>query len=306
MEHSRKTEERTAIALLSFVAIVWGSNWPIMKIALSELPVFNFRTWCVVGGTTGLFTIAWLRGDSLRVPRKEWGRLIAVALFNVTSWMVLGTIGLQHLPPGRAAILAYTMPAWTLLFSYWLLKEPLTRRRVVSLTLACCGLALLLIEDFKAMAGAPIGALCMLAAALCWGFGIVIFRKYPLSVSTTASVAWQLLVGGLPIIVLAFVLTPEGFKVPSAWPLAATIWNAIVVFIGAQWAWFRAIELGSPNFSAMVSVANPVIGVFATIIVMSITPSTADWCALGFIVASLLTTVLGQSKREAPSARLRG
>ena len=66
--------------------------------------------------------------------------------------------GVQQLPAGRSAILAYTMPVWSVLFSLALLHEPLSRRKVVGLVLGMLGMGVLLGDDIRqsrARADAP-------------------------------------------------------------------------------------------------------------------------------------------------------
>jgi hypothetical protein len=38
------------VALLIALTITWGLNWPMMKLALSEVAQWSFRTRCLVGG----------------------------------------------------------------------------------------------------------------------------------------------------------------------------------------------------------------------------------------------------------------
>src|SRR3954463_10017037 len=100
---------RSALALVLLVALAWGFNWPMLKIALAEMAPLHFRTWCVLGGAAGPFSIAPVRGRSLAVPRGQWGRLAAVTLFNVTAWNVLVAYGVTLMESGRASILGFTM-----------------------------------------------------------------------------------------------------------------------------------------------------------------------------------------------------
>ena len=32
------------LALLALLTVIWGTNWPLFKIALDELPVLTFRS----------------------------------------------------------------------------------------------------------------------------------------------------------------------------------------------------------------------------------------------------------------------
>jgi len=91
---------------------------------------------------------------------------------------MLIVFGVQQMPAGRSAIIAYTLPVWTFLFSLWLLHEPLSGRKLFGLVLGMCGLAVLLGEEVANVRRAPIGTLLILGAAVAWGFGTVLLRRW--------------------------------------------------------------------------------------------------------------------------------
>ena len=69
------------VLLLATLTLLWGGNWPAMKLALRELDPWTFRTVCLLVGGGGLLALARASGQSLRVPRRErWplrrGRLL--------------------------------------------------------------------------------------------------------------------------------------------------------------------------------------------------------------------------------------
>ena len=187
--------------LLALLTLGWGFNWPMMKMTLAEMPVWTFRGLCVASGAVGLFILARVGGQSVRVRREQWGRLIAISFCNVTLWNVFIGYGLQMLPAGRSAILAYSMPAWAALLSVFILHEKFTRRRMLGLVLGMAGMAVLLGGEMSIMRASPIGSLFVLGGAIGWALGTVLMRRYPMNLGTTALTAWQLLVGGLPLMI---------------------------------------------------------------------------------------------------------
>ena len=98
------TITRRQLVLLVAVTLMWGCNWPLMKISLREVPPLGFRALTMTGGV--LLMAAWfvLRGMALRVPRGDWRGVIALALPNIVGWHLASIIGLTLLPAGRAAI----------------------------------------------------------------------------------------------------------------------------------------------------------------------------------------------------------
>src|SRR5258708_3180107 len=94
MTDSKPTGARAHItpAGLMFLAIPsvgWGFNWPVPKYPLSELPPLTMLGATGVIGASLLALLAILRGQSLRVPRELWPRLVLAAFLNVACWMTL-------------------------------------------------------------------------------------------------------------------------------------------------------------------------------------------------------------------------
>ena len=77
---------RSGYLLLAGVTLFWGANWPAMKIVLEELPVWWFRSLCLIVGGVGLLAIARLSGQRLSVPAGEIPKLLLCAFFNVIAW----------------------------------------------------------------------------------------------------------------------------------------------------------------------------------------------------------------------------
>ena len=143
------------LGLLLFLSIGWGVNWPAMKIALDEVPPWTCRALVGGGGALGLTLLALATRRSIAVPRHEWRDLVVAALLNVTLWQSLVAFGIARMPSGKAAVLAFTMPLWAVLFSAAMLGERLTAKRVVGLGLGMAGVAVLLSGDFETSAPSP-------------------------------------------------------------------------------------------------------------------------------------------------------
>src|SRR5215203_3388413 len=62
MKADHHTLPRSTWALLAMLTLGWGFNWPMMKLAVNEMPVLSFRALCLTVGAAGLFTIARVGG----------------------------------------------------------------------------------------------------------------------------------------------------------------------------------------------------------------------------------------------------
>jgi drug/metabolite transporter (DMT)-like permease len=297
------TLPRSLWALLALLTLFWGLNWPMMKMALSELPVWSFRAACVSTGAIGLFAIARAGGLAVRVPQGQWPRLLVTAFFNISLWNVLVAYGLSQLPSGRSAILAYTMPVWVVLLSTFVLRESLTRRRLLGLALGMGAIVLLLGNELATLKAAPVGALLVLAAALSWSVGTVLMKRYPTQLPTTSFVAWQLALGGLPVVVGALILDWGDWQ-PISWkPTLGLLYNMFVAFLFCHWAWFK-IAAGAPaGVAALSTMMIPVVGVFSGMLVLGEQPGWPEFCALLLVMLALATVLVPPRVRAAGPAR---
>jgi drug/metabolite transporter (DMT)-like permease len=282
------------IWLLTGLTLGWGFNWPTMKIVLSEMEPMRFRTLCLLFGATGLFTIAQINGLPIRAPRGQWPRMIAIALVNMTGWNILAIYGIRLMASGRAAILGYTMPMWSVMLSTGLLKEPFTRRRALGIALGFSGLLLLLGEEVQAVGRSPLGAILMIAAAFCWASGTVMMKRWPVSLPTSSFTAWQMLIGVTPIAIIALTLesgTFNPFKL-SLWPMLGALYNLVVTFNFCYWAWTKIALVAPVGVSSLSVMTIPVVGVISGMLLLGETPHWQDYAALVLVVGSLATVLL--------------
>jgi drug/metabolite transporter (DMT)-like permease len=289
--------------LLAAVALCWGANWPIMKMVLFEWNVWHFRTVSLALGSVSLFVLAKAMGYSMRVPEGEWGRLIAASFFNITCWHIFAGFGVSLLASGRASIIGFTMPLWVVPLSMWLLKEPMTRRKLLGLALGFLGLLLLIGDDLVRLQQAPLGTLAMLAAAFTWAIGIVIIKRYPVALPATVFTGWMMLLGGVPVLLGAILFGGWEFKPLSGKALVALAYVIFVAMVFCHWAFLRLVKMLPATITGISSLAVPVVGVFSGMLMLGEKPGAAEWGALLLILCALAVILLPSGgSRQAPAA----
>ena len=283
--------------VLAGLTLVWGFNWTAMKVAISDIAPLTFRTLCLGLGSGVLFAFLRASGQPLAIPRAQWRRLALLAFFNITCWNVLVVFGLAHLPSGRAAILAYTMPAWAIPLSLLFLGERLTARKLLGLGLGMAGMALLVWDEFHRIQGAPLGALLVLGAAFSWAIGTLLQKKYPVRAPLAAYTAWLMLLGGVPIYVGALLL--EDFRKLADVSLTSALgaaYNVLLAFAWAHWAWIKLATSVSVTVFSLSMLVIPVVGVFSGMLFLGEQPGWPEYTALAFVLGSLATVIVPQKK----------
>ena len=255
--------------MLVLLSVVWGINWPIIKIALEDVPVLTFRTICLMGGSIGLLVLAKLAGYSIALPRDKVRPMIAVASVNVTGWHIMSGFAVTLTSSGHAAIIGYTMPVWGVLLGALFLHEPLTWRRLVSLILGTAGLGVLIAKDLFQSTGVPLGAVLMAGAALSWAIGTIGLKRVDWGGMTTGVlVAWQCLIGGLPILAGALIFETDRMIWPSFWPLMALIYNVIFAFVIGHYLYFKVVQLFPVGVATIGTLSIPIIGLICGAVIL--------------------------------------
>ncbi len=291
----------TGIAMIALLAVLWGSNWPAMKLALTEIPPWTFRGIGLVIGGVGLLAIGRIAGHSLAIPRRSGAMLLVISLFNITIWHVLSAYGLTLIEAGRAVIIAFTMPLWAVLLSRFILQDALTSRRITALALGLAGLAVLIGPDLRALGAAPLGASFMLAAAFSWALGTVVMKTREWTMPILVLTGWQLLLGSLPVVAGMFIFElPVDLSMISVRGLMGFTYSVVVAMFVCHTMWFALVRVLPAAIAALGTLAIPIVGVYSSALVLGEQIGAREVIALCLVVAALATALaMPQAGRSA-------
>ena len=199
---------RRAILLLALLVVIWGLNWVLAKKSLEFVsPVwvtaFRLVPVCI------MFFVICIATKQLRIPvRADIPVIFSIGWLHMVGFSVLVSWGLQYLPAGKSIVLAYTTPLWVLPAAWLFLNESFTPRRILGLVIGMSGLVLILQPSAMDWGdrNVLIGHGFVLLGALLWAISIVYGRAHKWVTPLFALLPWQMLVGGLTQVVLAFAL----------------------------------------------------------------------------------------------------
>ena len=223
---------RAVYLYLAIVVLSWAANWPLMKLALADVPPLSFVL-LRMAGTMALLTPALLLMRQNLVPaRGERLDLFWIGQLQIAGFLICSIIGLSIVPAGRAIVLGYTMPLWALPIELWL--EPHThaqgirRGQLAGIIVGFAGLVLFMNpalvdwRDWRVLGGNAM----LVLASICWALGSVLYRRRLWGSGFWAQTWWQLLVGSVPIVLLA---VPSLLAEPIRWT------PGLVAILGYNW-----------------------------------------------------------------------
>lgn len=285
------------LALLATLTLVWGTNWPLFRIALDELPVLTFRTLVLSTGTIVLTAILVIRRESFAVPRGRWPALILASAMNIGIWNIATSLAVLYVPSGHASVLAYTMPLWVALLGFLVFGQKLTGRLLAALAIGAAAVAALMIPNFQSYATAPLGLFWGLLAGFCWAVGTFVVKRTNWSGMGLSLTFWQIVITLPPVALGALVFDGLPTHWPSTKVLVATIYTGAIPMALGTMVWFTLVKLLPAQVAALSSIAIPIVAIVSGILILHEPLSLLQALAIGSTVISLwLALVPGRTR----------
>jgi drug/metabolite transporter (DMT)-like permease len=286
------------LAVLVVLTLVWGLNWPMMKLGVSGTPAqpapyppLTFRALSMLLGVPVLAAALVALRVPLTVPRRDWGQTLRLTASNMVVWHVLIILALPALSSGRAAILGYTMPVFVAIWGMLLYGERPGLRQALSVGAATLGVVLLLAHEFGRLAGSPAAVAMAVGAAAVWAFGTHQLRRAELAVPLLTVVFWMTALTAVLMTVLAFVFESARWQVPAPHVRVAIAYNAVGVFGFAHAAWFYLARTMPPLASSVSVMMIPVLGTFSGALWLGEALHWQDYAAVVLMVAAIALAV---------------
>lgn len=183
--------------LTALAPLIWGSTYvvtteflppdvPLLSAALRTLPV-------------GLLILLWLR----QLPAAGWwGKIFLLGFLNIGVFQALLFVAAYRLPGGVAATVGAIQPLLVLLLSWALLGGRTSWLSWVAALSGLAGVALLVLGPAAQLDS--LGVFAAATGALAMACGTLLTKKWQPPVNALVLTSWQLTVGGLFLLPLAF------------------------------------------------------------------------------------------------------
>jgi drug/metabolite transporter (DMT)-like permease len=289
---------RQQLLVLVLLTLVWGVNWPVMKLGVTAYPPLTFRALSMWLGLPVLALGLVVLKVPFRIPRRDWRELFWLTTTNMFIWHVCIILAVRTLTSGRAAILGYTMPIFSAVLGALFFASPLSRRAWTGVSAAALGVVLLLWHEFTHLSGRPFGVLLALVATAFWALGTQMLRRTRLAAPALAISFWMTVLTAVLMAVLATVFERAQWALPDATATGAILYNAVLIFGFAHAAW-TYLARGLPPLASTLSVMLiPVLGVFSGALWLKEAVHWQDWAAVLLMMVAI-ASVLWPARRPA-------
>lgn len=253
---------RNAAFAVPFV-LIWTSAFPAAKIGLIDSPPLLFLAlrFLLAGGV--MLAWAYWRRTLRKLSLKEWGILGALGLLNHALYLGLSWTGMGSLSSGLSTILISANPIVVAVLSSFVLREPLTRQKIMGLALGFLGVAFIVRNRMGSSIDSLEGFLLVLAALFTLAFGTVLYKKWPVKTDIVTGTGFQIILSGVMLLPVAFWF--EDLSAISLTPsfVGAYLWLVVVVSIAGYQLWFNLLERGSASAASVWFFLTPPLGLIA-------------------------------------------
>jgi drug/metabolite transporter (DMT)-like permease len=286
-QHSLKTE----LPLLALLALLWGSSYLFIKVAVTEISPITLIAIRVTGAAAFLLAVMALRGEKLPRDSRTWRMLYLQAVFNsIGAWTVLAW-GQQFVDAGLASVLNSTSPIFVCLFTALITRhESLGGWKLLGALVGFFGVVLIVGLDVLHGLGEQVaGQLACLTGAALYACAAIYGKRFG-HVSAVATATGTMICAAVTLFPLAFMVERPLAMAPSTAAIAATMILSIFCTGVALLIYFRLVRTIGSMGVASQSYLRAGIGVVLGMVVLgeTIAPPVAAGIAAAIIGVALI------------------
>ncbi|MBA3844037.1 MAG: DMT family transporter [Actinobacteria bacterium] len=247
---------RRYLPMLVLLALIWGSSFMFIKIAVREL---NPAT--LVFGRLGIAALALAAYVFLTVGRSavvagvrgHWPALLAVGLLNTAVPFWLLSWGETRIDSGLASIIQASVPIFNALLAFGFFHDQrVTGARLLGVAVGFVGVALLVGAQPQAKV---LGAIAVVGMATCYAAGGLLARRYLSEVRPQVVALGTTTIAALAVTPAGVALAPH--HVPHLKTFASIAVLGIVATAGAYLLFYTLIAGAGAAYASLVTYLVP-------------------------------------------------
>ena len=277
---------RRYLAMLVLLALVWGSSFMFIKVAVRHLDPST-----LILGRLGVAALVLAlvvpivlgAGATAADLRTHWRWLVIVGIVNTALPFWLLSWGETRIDSGLASIIQASVPIFNAVIAYaFFHEERVTGRRLLGVAIGFVGVALLVGAQ---PSGKLLGALAVVGMALCYATGGLLAKRH------LAGATPQVVALGTSAVAAAIALPAGVAQAPDHFPGWAAIGSVVVLgVVGTAFAYllFFTINAGAgPAYASLVTYLVPPVALAYGAIFLDESFGVAAFAGLSLILAGV-------------------
>ena len=292
-----ETNLTVELSLLALLALLWGSSYLLIKVAVETIPPVTLIAARVTLAAVFLIAVMACTGERLPRDAPTWRMLFIQALLNsIGAWTVLAW-GQQYVDSGLASVLNSTSPIFVFFITLFFTRHEATGGiRLLGACLGLVGVTLTVgVDVLNGLGQQVVAQLAVLFGAFLYAGAAIYGRRFS-HLAPTVTAAGTMIWASLCLVPLSLVTEHPWTLRPSALSLAAAVVLALLCTGVALLIYFRLVRtLGSMGVASQAYLRSGV-GVLLGVVLLGETISPV-------VGLGLLAAVLGVAAINMPSRK---
>ena len=282
-------DRKVAFSGLIFVAVVWGSTFPIISTSLKFIDPMSFLLFRFIIASLVLLPFIYKR-----INKRDaiFGSLVGIPLF---LGYVTQTYGLEYTSPSMSGLITGIYIILTPVLSIFILKNGVDMVKIYLTVAAFVGMVLMSVTSTS---GQILGNVLTVGTAIFYALQMVLTEKYLVKGDPMVFTFFQLVV----VAVLSLVVSPESvLKVgvlTNSYVLFSILFNAILGTTLAIWILSLSIKTISAYLTALILIIEPVSAVAVSSIFFHYPVTSLMLLGGVIILVSMLLAINRENKKK--------
>jgi drug/metabolite transporter (DMT)-like permease len=297
-----KPRKKTWAVAIAFTCIYffWGSAFVANRYGVLRVhPAILAGMRYVIAGTC-LLAFVVIRGQSIRLCRKDLLRVTGLGLIMFTCNTVLLGYGGRELSAGTTALVIATIPLFIALLE-WALPGGSSMNALgwIGTLMGFLGLGLLSrtsLQTSVSKTHTAMGFAALLVAALAWAIGSVLTRRMTFRASPLVCISWQMLIGGTINLLIGAGL--GGFQMSqfTTKSVISIVYLAIFGTLVGYTSYAYLLRNVKLMTVATYAYVNPVVAVLLGWLILGEALAAGEWAGLLVVLFSVAIVVSAKPK----------
>ncbi|WP_148358501.1 DMT family transporter [Peribacillus simplex] len=284
---------------LILASSIWGGMYVVVKVVVAVIPPLELVWIRYLIALVALVFIGFVTKQKWKIKRKHIGIIIAISIVGYVISIVTQETGTMLSTAQMGAIITSTTPAFMVVFASLILKERLTFKKAISVSLATIGVIIIVgIDDINM--SSMLGGISLIIAALTWALMSVLIKCLPSDYSQVVINTYATLIAFVVLTPLVITRLPKininELSDPTIW--GGLLYLGVISTAIAFLLWNRGLQMLNASSGGVFFFFQPVVGTLLGWLILGETISITFWAGSFLILLGVLIVIKDRQEEQ--------
>ena len=291
-------DRRKAYLFLSLTTSIWGSLYTVTRIALETVPPITLLFFRYVIASVALFALTRVMNKNMKIKREDWKYFLfigAVGYFVSVGAQIVGT---KYAGASVASLINATNPIFITFFAVLILKERLTRSKLIAMIATIIGAYVIL--GGAQTVGSVWGIAFSMTSVILWSLTSVSVRRITRGYDPIVLTTYAILIAvicALPFAGLELYLVPHG-EIFSLRNILCFLYLGVICTALPNILWNKSLALVEASTCSLFYPLQPLVSVLLGVTLLGEQVDLKFGIGALLIVGGILYAMLASGNRS--------